>query len=86
MNEFLSFRKYITPVAIQVIFWIMVAAAVISGLAAIAQGKVAGLFMLVLGPIMARIYCEVTILAFRAYDVLVQIQKNTAKGEQPAQS
>jgi hypothetical protein len=77
MNDFLSFRKMITPVFIQVIFWIAVVMCVITALMAMAQGGVAiigGLLFLIIGPFMARIYCELLIIAFRIYDELVAIR------------
>ena len=80
MNDFLSFRKMITPVFIQVIFWIAVVMCVISALMAMAQGGVAiiaGLLFLIIGPFMARIYCELLIIAFRIYDELVAIRTGT---------
>ena len=84
MGEFLAFRKFITPVFIQVIFWIMVAAVVIAGLIAMVQGfdtpygggmmAFAGLLMIILGPIFVRIYCEMMIIFFRMLDVLEDIR------------
>jgi hypothetical protein len=80
MNDFLSFRKMITPVFIQVIFWIAVVMCVISALMAMAQGGVAiiaGLLFLIIGPFVARIYCELLIIMFRIYDELVAIRTGT---------
>jgi hypothetical protein len=80
MNDFLSFRKMITPVFIQVIFWIAVVMCVISALMAMAQGGVAiiaGLIFLIIGPFIARIYCELLIIMFRIYDELVAIRTGT---------
>jgi len=53
MNEFLAFRKMITPVIIQVVFWIGVAVCVIAGLGILFQGGkfiVQGLTVLLIGP------------------------------------
>ena len=80
MNDFLSFRKMITPVFIQVIFWIAVVFTVIGALITMFSGGlniVIGLVMLVVGPFMARIYCELLIIAFRIYDELVAIRTGT---------
>ena len=77
MNEFLAFRKFITPVFIQVIFWIGVVMVVIAAITAMTQGGVmivAGLIWLVVGPFIIRIYCELLILLFRIYDELVAIR------------
>jgi len=84
MGDFLTFRKFITPVVIQIIFWIGVVVCVIMGIVAMAQqgglgGVLGGLGMIILGPIMVRIYCELLILMFRINDNLVDIRNNTSK-------
>ena len=85
MNEFLSFRKMITPIFIQVIFWIAVAVSIIAAIGVMFQGGVAilaGLVFLVIGPFMARIYCELLIILFRIYDELVAIRTGTPPAAQ----
>ena len=84
MNDFLAFRKMITPVIIQILFWIGVVGCVISGLVAIASGQVGGVIILLLGPVFVRIYCELLIVVFRMFDALQEIVKNTSKGAAPA--
>ncbi|MBS3819923.1 DUF4282 domain-containing protein [bacterium] len=84
MRDFLTFRKFITPVIIQIIFWIGVVGSVIGGFVAmIQQGGIGGVFLglviIILGPIMIRIYCEILILIFRINDSLVDIRNNTSK-------
>ena len=73
MKEFLTFRKFITPVAIQVLFWIAVVSLVITGLLTMGRGgtvdAIGGLLLIIIGPIVARIYMEVLIIIFRIYDV-----------------
>ncbi|SRR5258708_37967331 len=82
MNEFLSFRKMITPLIIQVIFWFMVLGAVVSSLMAMFSYSFwLGLLWLILGPLFARIYCELLILFFRMYEELTLIRE--ALGGQP---
>ena len=83
MNDFLSFRKMITPIFIQVIFWLFVIMIVIAGLASMLQGGTAifsGLLMIVVGPLFVRVYCELLILLFRIYDELVAIRTGTPPG------
>ena len=41
MNEFLGFRKMITPVVIQIVFWIGVAVSVLSGIGLMIAGAAA---------------------------------------------
>ncbi|HEY7115428.1 MAG TPA: DUF4282 domain-containing protein [Tepidisphaeraceae bacterium] len=77
MNDFLSFRKMITPLFIQVIFWLFVILVVISGIITMTQGGamiLAGLLAIIVGPLIARIYCELLIILFRIYDELVAIR------------
>lgn len=79
MGAFLTFRKMITPLVIEVIFWILVVLCVILGVIAIASGQgvngaITGLVLIFLGPLFVRMYCELTILLFRVYDVLCEIR------------
>jgi hypothetical protein len=81
MEEFLSFRKMITPLIIQIIFWIGAAVSVILGLGIMFHGTfILGLMYVILGPLMVRIYCELIILLFRIYDVLNDIKNNKIHG------
>lgn len=88
MEDFLKFRKMITPVIIQVLFWVGVAIAVIGalgmmvfGVATNGQGVMVlvGLVMLVVGPVLVRIYCELLILFFRMNETLTEIKNGLAK-------
>jgi Domain of unknown function (DUF4282) len=64
-----SFRKMITPLIIQIVFWIAVAVIVIVGIALLADGKPGqGLLTIVLGPLVARIYAEILIVIFKIND------------------
>lgn len=79
MGAFLTFRKMITPLVIEIIFWILVVLCVILGVIAIASGQgvngaITGLVLIFLGPLFVRMYCELTILMFRVYDVLCEIR------------
>jgi uncharacterized membrane protein len=88
LRELLTFKKMITPVIIQTLFWIGTGIAVVAGLIGIGSGLsssygggsqvLAGLLILVLGPIFARIYCELLILLFRMYETLGQIRDSVA--------
>ncbi len=89
MQEYLAFRKMLTPVAIQIIFWIGVAACIILALVMIVSGASApvggggqvlsGILTLLLGPIAVRIWCELLIVVFRILDVLNEIQGKLGK-------
>ena len=82
MNDFLTFKKMITPIVIQVIFWLMILVCFIGAIISFAQGTgasvLSGLFMLILGPIFVRVYCELIIVVFRVRDLLEDIKTNTA--------
>ena len=86
MADFLAFRSFIAPMVIQVAFWISVFLCLMSGIYIMAADFVgrgdggsaawqiiAGLIMIVLGPIMARVCCELLLLAFRIHDELKQV-------------
>jgi hypothetical protein len=91
MNDFLVFRKMITPMIIQIIFWVGVAICVIGGLVGIFLGVgqrygslfevlvllVPGLLLLIIGPLVVRVWCELLILFFRMNETLTEIKNNT---------
>ena len=88
MEDFLKFRKMITPVIIQILFWVGVAASVIGALITIVFGLMGngqgylvlvGLLYLVLGPVYVRISCELLILFFRMNETLTEIKNGLAK-------
>lgn len=93
MQDFLTFRKMIAPVVIQIVFWVGASVCAISGLVGLvaavradsASGILVSLLWLVLGPVLVRIHCEVIIIFFRIYDVLQEIRQNTTRspGGQP---
>ncbi|HET9849271.1 MAG TPA: DUF4282 domain-containing protein [Candidatus Dormibacteraeota bacterium] len=63
--EYLTFQKLITPIIIQILFWIAVVVVIIGGIAAIAQGSAGrGILLIILGPIAARVYAELLIVIF----------------------
>jgi hypothetical protein len=91
MEDFLAFRKMITPIIIQVLFWLGVVVCVVVGLVSIFAGATMpfggggltvlyGLFMLIIGPILVRVYCEILILFFRMNETLTEISHNTQPG------
>jgi len=76
MNEYLTFDKFITPVIIQIIFWVGLAAIVILSLLSITQGAgLYGLIMLIVGPVMLRVYTELLMVAFKMLECLQDIRK-----------
>jgi len=81
MNDFLAFKKMITPIAIQILFWIGVGVCVIMGITMIAAASqfgratavVSGLVVLFVGPIAVRVVCELIVAVFGIYDRLKEI-------------
>jgi hypothetical protein len=77
--EFFSFRRMITPVLIQVIFWLGVAISVIGGIGLIAGDRPGlGILWIVIGPLVVRVYCELLIVIFRIHDSLKAVEQNTS--------
>ena len=84
MEDFLNFKKMITPLIIKILFWVGVALAVLSGIASIIGGAndsygggkmvLMGLLTIVLGPLIVRIYCELLIVIFSVNDTLTEIR------------
>jgi hypothetical protein len=89
MSDFWKFKKFITPVVIQIIFWIGIVLCIISGIIGIVRGATAnygggsmvllGVFTIILGPLFVRVYCEILIIIFQIFDVLKQIAKKGGK-------
>lgn len=78
MRDYLVFRRLITPIIIQIVFWIAVVAVVIAGVvrlvtAADSREVVAGLLLIVLGPIGVRVYAELLIVLFGIHNRLDEV-------------
>ncbi len=78
-NEYLTFEKMITPVVIKILFWIVVAACVLGGLFMLPQEPVSGILMIILGPLVARIYAEILMVMFKMNEHLFEIKELLAK-------
>jgi hypothetical protein len=84
--DFLLFRRMITPYFVIGLFWLGVAASVLSGLFIILSSfrefgggppmMLLGLLTMIVGPVMVRIYCELLILLFRINETLTDIRNN----------
>jgi hypothetical protein len=70
----------VTPVIIQVLFWLGVAVSVVAGLLEIGESPLGGLLLIVLGPLVVRLYCELLIVVFRIHDLLRAVERNTGPG------
>jgi hypothetical protein len=79
MGDFLTFRRMITPLLIQIVFWLGILAIIGAGLVAILGDDpriaLGGVLLLLFGPIVLRVYCELLILTFRMNETLTDIDR-----------
>ncbi|GGJ89967.1 hypothetical protein GCM10007063_10770 [Lentibacillus kapialis] len=86
MNEFLSFDKMLTPTIIKIVFWIGIVFSVLSGLGMMVTGAnsvvgggfqvIMGLLIIIVGPLLTRVYCELLIIFFKMHESLQEIKKS----------
>ena len=78
MEDFLKFKKMITPTIIQFVFWIGVFVVIIAGIFMLREEVAAGIMMIVLGPLFIRIYAELLIVVFKINENLNEINNSLA--------
>jgi uncharacterized membrane protein len=91
MSDFLAFRTMVTPVIIQIIFWVGVACCLTVGVVYLIMGwsldnaanMIKGLLVVILGPLAVRIYCEILIVIFRINETLTEIKHSLERGRPP---
>ena len=91
MWDFLVFCRMLTPVLVQILFWLSLAACIMGGVGAMVIGLANlerrpelvgfGLLALVVGPFAVRVYCEWLIVLFRINETLTDIRRNTERGK-----
>jgi uncharacterized membrane protein len=89
MSDFWAFRSMVTPVIIEVLFWVGVIVCIIAGLVMIVMGiklpgdqmVLKGVLLAILGPLGVRVYCEILIVFFRINETLTEI-KHSLEGRQ----
>lgn len=83
--DFLLFRRMLTPVLLQVVFWIMVVASIYQAVHTfLATGNVGfALMYLIFGPICARIVVEVPMVLFRMNETLTDLHHDLTDGKLP---
>jgi hypothetical protein len=87
MGEYLNFDKLITPTLVRVLFWISLVAIVLTALGEMFSGFFwRGVLILVLGPLGARVYCEIVIVIFQINNILTEIRdgQRAAAAQTPA--
>ena len=91
MNDFWAFRTMVTPIIIQILFWVGAVLCLITGAIMVIYGAShyqeqshylwKGALLFVLGPLGVRVYCEILIIFFRINETLTEIKH--AVGRQP---
>ena len=82
MSDFWAFRKMVTPVIIEILFWVGVIVCIIAGFILIGAGiktnetqsVLSGVLLIILGPLGVRVYCEILIVFFRINETLTEIK------------
>ena len=87
-GQFITFRIFITPFFIKyILFWLLVLACLVMGILMIVTAArfggglsvLLGFVPILLGPILARFYCEVLLVFFQINDTLKDIRKDLQK-------
>jgi len=84
MRDFWAFRTMVTPVIIQILFWIGTVLCLIFGTFMIIYGSGyfgaksqylwKGVLLIILGPLGVRVYCEILMIFFRINETLTEIK------------
>ena len=96
LRDFMSFRRMITPLIIQILFWIGIVISVGAGTVVFFGGIIGGIsdqsigaalgglfggpIIMLLGILLTRIYAELLILAFRINETLTDIKNLLERG------
>jgi hypothetical protein len=95
MGDFLTFRRMITPILIQIFFWlgflgcIAVGIVMISGADSYRGQELmlpAGILVIIFGPWVIRIICEIMIVIFRINETLTDIRNQGKTAQQSYRS
>lgn len=86
-KDFIAFKIMVTPLIIQVIFWLGIAGVFAAGVFNMTRGGVGvlmGIVVWIFGALYVRVLCELMIIFFRIYETLKDIRNNTPTGLQKA--
>lgn len=86
MNSLLSFNTFITPKVITVLYWLCLFGVFVGAISVMfsgmgAAGFFGGLFVMFIGAISVRIYCELIMVIFRNNEYLKNISTNSTKDQ-----
>ena len=96
MSDFWAFRTMVTPVIIQILFWIGAVLCLVTGAIMVIYGASQfqagqgqylwkGVLLFVLGPLAVRVYCEILMVFFRINETLTEIKHTIERpAPQPA--
>ena len=80
MLDFLLFRRMLTPILLQVLFWAGTLICIVGGIYNLYHHAIAHrLQILLLGPILVRIFCELLIVFFRINETLTELKNAVQK-------
>jgi hypothetical protein len=93
MVEFLTFKRMVTPILIQIVFWLAVVGIMIAGIVTAVGGLlqmgraptaglgmvVTGIAIFLFGPLVARIYAEILMVIFRINETLTDLSETLSK-------
>ncbi|GAB2497546.1 hypothetical protein GCM10008929_18120 [Alkalibacterium psychrotolerans] len=74
-QSYFKFDRMITPRIIEIIFVIGLVVTVLAGLAVMSQSVLAGILIILIGPLMIRINCELIIVVFKIHEALQDIRQ-----------
>jgi hypothetical protein len=94
MRDFWAFRTMVTPVIIQVLFWIGAILCIVIGGIMTVYGAIKydvgrapylwrGVALFLLGPLAVRVYCEILIVFFRINETLTEIKHAVERRPEP---
>lgn len=75
MKEFLSYKYMITPGILKILSYVAMVGCVIAGIFTLAMEPVSGVGMIVLGPIVVRIYTELMLVMFEIHSELKKLNE-----------
>ena len=73
MSDFLSYKYMITPGILKILSYIAMVGCVIAGIFTAFVEPISGIGMIVLGPILARIYTELMLVIFEIHNELKKL-------------
>lgn len=81
MKDFLLFRRMVSPIVIPLLFWVLVVLIMIGGVRElfVPWHLWKGIQVLVIGPLLARVFCELLLILFRIDESLNIIKANKSE-------